>query len=208
MALNENNNSMESFYHCSAEWHLWQLKDSKGRRTRFAAVLYTFAYHLSKGSGVFYASAVRIAEHFGISKWTVLRAMEALTAAGFFVLINKEFFQSSIYRVVSHEEWAKVHPARCVVKVEYPWSDEIGDELGVQLYTKSGGRVKWFPNILGALRKTGLTDEQIVQEFECFFDWYVTGKHGQYKSIPFRFLNFLKANPSNLEVGKLEVKST
>jgi hypothetical protein len=183
------------------------IKGQQRRKNPFCGRLLAFAYRLSKGSGVFCASAVRIAEHFGISKWTVLRAMEALTTAGFFVVINKEYFQSSMYRVVSHEEWARAHPACFVVKVEYPWSDKIGDELGVHLYTKSGGRVKWFPNILGALRRTGLTDEQIVQEFEFFFDGYVAGKHGQYKSVPFSFLNFLKRDSSDLEVGKLEVKS-
>jgi hypothetical protein len=205
MVANEDWDLSGSYYHCSAEWHLWQLKDRKDVRTTLAAVLYPFAYRLSKDSGVFHASAVRIAEHFRTSEWTVLRAMDALTKAGFLVVINKEYFQASIYRVVSHEEWARAHPEQCLVKADYPWSGEEGDELGVQLYTKSGGRVRWFPNILGALRKTGLNDEQIVQEFELFFKGRAAGKRGHYKSVPFSFLRFLTGKYSNTKVSALEV---
>lgn len=204
MRVNDYDSSL-AHYHCSSEWHLWQLKDRKGRRTPFAAVLYPFAFRMAKKSGRFFGSANRVAEHFGIDPSTVRRAMDALTSAGFFVVISQAYFQSTIYKVVSHEEWAKTHPEHCAIKAEFPWTDEEGDELGVRLYTVSGGRVKWFPNILTALRKTALTDDQIVQQFELFFAQDVNGGNGRYKSVPSRFLESLKEDRPKVKVREMEL---
>lgn len=197
--LTETPNSVptEAYYHCSAEWHLSRLKDSKDRKAPFAAILYPFAYRLSKKSGRFHCSAVRLAGHFGVSKWTIIRAMEALILAGFFVVISKELFQSTTYRVVSHKDWAKDHPGACAVKAAFPWSDESGDELGVRLHTASGGRTKWHPNLLASLRKTGLSDDQIVTRFDAFVRQEIErhqaeGRHGGWKSVPLKFAKYLK----------------
>jgi hypothetical protein len=187
----------EAYYHCSIEWHLAQLRDSKDRRAPFAAALHPFALRISRKSGRFHCSAVRLAKYFRVSKWTVLRAMEALTIAGFFVPISKELFESTNYRVVLHTDWAKTHPGQCVVKTEFPWSGEPGDELGRRLYTASGARTKWYPNLLDSLRKTGLADDEIVSRFEDFFALEIErrqagGWHGQWKSVPFRFTKCMK----------------
>ncbi len=201
MRMNNYDSSL-AHYHCSSEWHLWQLKDRKDIRTPFAAVLYPFAFRISKNSGCFYCSAERIAEHFGTSPDTVRRAMDALTTSGFFVVIDKELFHSTIYRVVPHDEWAQAHPGRCVVRTEFPWSVEEGDQLGEQLYTLSGGRVKWFLNILIALRKTGFTDDLIVEKFKLFLE--VRRGHGASKSIPFRFLKFLRQEVQDAKAREIE----
>lgn len=173
------------------------MTDSKGRKAPFAAALYPFAYRLSRKSGRFHCSAVRLAEHFKVSKWTVIRAMEALTLAGFFVVISKELFQSTTYKVVSHKDWAKDHPGACAVKATFSWTDESGDELGVRLYTASGGRTKWHPNLLASLRKTGLSDDQIVTRFKSFISQEIErhqaeGRHGGWKFVPSRFAKLLK----------------
>lgn len=200
--MSEYNNSLSSYYHCSAEWHLWRLKDSGGHKTPFAAALYPFAFRISKNSNRFYCSAEGIAEHFGTSPDTVRRAMNALTTSGFFIVIDKEYFHSTIYRVVSHDDWAKAHPESCVVKAEFPWSGEEGDQLGVRLYTASGGRVKSFANILAALRKTGFTDDQIVEKFELFLA--ARRGHGASKSILFRFQKFLQQEFRDVKAREIE----
>ena len=86
MVLSRGSIPLMTYYHSSVDWHIWQLSDSKGRKTPFAAVLYPFGFRLSRKSGRFHCSAVRLAEHFGVSKWTVIRAMDALTRERFFVL--------------------------------------------------------------------------------------------------------------------------
>lgn len=197
MALSEDSISSIAYYYCSIEWHLNQLRDSDGGKTPFVAILYPFAYRISKKSGIFHASAVRLAEHFGVSQWTVIRAMEALKLAGFFVVISKELFQSTSYRVVSHKDWVVSHPENCAVKAMFPWSDEPGDELGKALYNASGGRAKWHANQLTALRKTGLSDDQIVIRFKLYVSQEIEqrqagGWHGRWKFVPRQFVKCLK----------------
>ena len=197
IAANENDDFLESRYKCTAEWHLWRLRDRKGQRAPLAVPLYSFAWMISKNSGRFYCSAVNLAAHFGVNQSTVLRALDALAKSGFFVVISKEPFQPSIYQVVKHNDWAKSHPHSCAQKVTFPWSAEQGDELGVCLYAASGGRVRWYPNLLAAIRKTGLSDDEVVREFENFFAFenerrQAGGWHGHWKSVAFRFLKFLK----------------
>lgn len=208
MALNENNDKFESYYHCSVEWHLWQLKTRKGIKTPFATVLYAFAYHLSKDSGVFYASAVRIAEHFNTSVWSVIRAMDALTIAGFFCVISKENFRSTMYRVVSHVDWAEAHPGQCVKKAALSKSGMKKDELGVRLHAKCGGRTKWYPYDLAALRQTNLDDNEIVNSFDMFVAQQIHGRQaGEWESVPSKFRDYLSREVSDLGFKGLEVKS-
>jgi hypothetical protein len=128
----------ESAYHCTIEWHL-------ARLVPLAAVLYPFAYRISKASRRFHCSAVNLVQHFGVSEWTVLRAIRALQAAGLFILLAKEPFKPSVYRVVSHKEWAADHRGCCAVRDAYPWSEEGGDQLGIRLYNASGGRSNTSP---------------------------------------------------------------
>jgi hypothetical protein len=192
-------------YYCTVEWHLVRLRDAKGRKVPFAAILYPFAYRISKKSGRFHCSAVNLAAHFETSQWTVLRAMEALTIAGFLIPLSKEPFQPSIYQVLSHKDWASAHPESCSVKAAFPWSGEIGDKLGVRLFTASGGRIKYMPHMLAALRNTGLADDEIVKHFESFMAQEVErrqvgGWHGRWKSVRFRFLRHLRGEPLGKEI--------
>ena len=74
-------------YHCSPEWHLARLV-----RTPLAGPLYSFAGRISKTSGRFHASVVGVAFYFGVSRWKVQRAIQALLESGFFVRVNSGGF--------------------------------------------------------------------------------------------------------------------
>ncbi len=201
-----------SRYHCSPEWHLERLRDGEGNRVPFAALLYPWALRISKKSQRFHASAEGIAEHFGRSIWTVIRALEALVAAGFFILIAKEKFRPSVYQVISHADWAQQHPGQCVVKEKMPWSDEPGDDLGKRLWNISGGKLKYQPYQLAALRGTGLDDLDITEAFTEFVahenarrkahNWL-----GRWKSVPHRFLRYLKGELREDELAKLGLQA-
>jgi hypothetical protein len=91
-----------------------------------------------------------------------------LERAGFFVVIRKKPFESTVYKVLSHDEWAEQHPDQCVQKIAFPWSGEAGDELGRRLYAASGGKVKLSPHLLNRLRASHLSDDTIHDRFVEF----------------------------------------
>jgi hypothetical protein len=202
-----NNEDFVSNYHCSPEWHMAQLTS-----TPFAGPLYGFAYRISKKTQRFHGSVVGVAEHFGVSRSKVQRAIEALVTLGFFVVISKEPFSPSVYSVLSHKDWAEAHPGCCVVKEKFSWSGEVGDPLGVRLWSASGGKIRYQPYRLAALRKTGLSDEQIVSRF----DEFITAEHerrqsqhwhGRWAVVSYRFLRWLTGKISPTELERLGLAS-
>jgi len=154
---------VESQFHCSAEWHLRQMK------SRFAPLLYSWARRLSKKSRVFSASAENVSAYFYVDRKTVLSALDELAVSGFFEITHSERFKPSLYLVVDHRDWAKRHPDRCLERVSFPWEGE-GDSLGRQLYAISGGRVKFWPRHMTGLRNLGFSDEQIIEQFRGFME--------------------------------------
>jgi hypothetical protein len=194
---------ISSRYHCSPEWHLAQL-----RNTPFAGLLYSFALRISKQTHLFHGSVLGIAEYFGVSRWKVQRAIASLVQLEFFVPVAREVFAPSTYRVISHNEWAADHPGQCAVKETLPWSAEEGDELGVRLWNASGGKVKYQAYQLTALRKTGLTDDEIVKEFETFVAAEQArrekgGWSGRWKAVQPRFYRWLTGNAGAGELQAL-----
>jgi hypothetical protein len=153
----------ESPFHCSAEWHL------QGMTSRLAPALYSWAWKLSKKSGVFSPSAENVAMYFGVHRNTVQRALEELANVGFLEVWQVEQFKPNVYHIVDHKEWAKRHPGQCVKKSSFPWEGE-GDPLGTELHAISGQRVKLLPNQTVALRKFGLSDDEVKAEFHTFLD--------------------------------------
>ena len=153
----------ESPFHCSAEWHLQQMT------SRLALAVYSLARKLSRKSGVFSASAENVAMYLGVHRNTIQRALEELAKVGFLELWRVEQFKPNVYHVVDHKEWAKRHPSQCVKKSSFPW-EGVGDSLGRELHAISGQRVKLLPNQTVALRKFGLSDDQIKEEFRTFLD--------------------------------------
>ena len=89
----------ESQLHCSAEWHMAQMK------SRFAAVIYTWARKVSRRSGRFYASAQNMAAYFRVDRKVILRALKELVANGFLILVRAERGKPNVYKVIDHKEW-------------------------------------------------------------------------------------------------------
>src|SRR5260370_15217598 len=99
--------SQDSRYHCSAEWHFAHLK---GRGKFLAATLYSLAFHLSKNSGVFFASIPGLADYFGVSERTVRKALASLSTVGFLQIVARPRGRAVQYCAIGHKEWQQLHP--------------------------------------------------------------------------------------------------
>jgi hypothetical protein len=179
-------------YHCSAEWHFSHLK-GKGAHT--ASMIYTFALHLSKKHGVFYASIPRLAEYFGVDEKTVRKALHLLVVLGFLEIARQEAGASVRYRPVLHSVWKTLpkNAGRCAEKSTMPWADEPQDRLAVDLHAISGGRFTTWPNVVKAMRKTGHSTEAIHGHFRAFVDFeQPTGKVWG-DGFAGRFIKYLRA---------------
>ena len=191
----------ESPFHCSAEWHLQRMP------SKLAAAVYSWGRKLSYKSGVFSASAENVAIYFGVHRNTAQRTLEELADLGFFELMRIERFAPNVYRVIDHKEWAKKNPGGCVRKATFPWEGE-GDVLGRELYAISGQRVRFLPNQVKALRKLGLSDTQIKEEFRRFLDGAdyegTRWKHAFYdflKDLQDRSARGKEGSPTNATAG-------
>jgi hypothetical protein len=152
----------ETKFHCCSEWHL-------ARLSPISFLVYPFALRLSKTHGGRYSyPATLVGEFFDYDEWTVQQSYKELEKAGFFRRLETRFFEGNVYRVLSHKEWAADHPGQCAVKTTLPWTGE-GDKLGQDLYVASGSAVKFYDNQIKFLRSLGLSEEQIVSEFETFW---------------------------------------
>jgi predicted ArsR family transcriptional regulator len=154
---------LENPFHCSWECHF------RFMNSRFAPLLYSWGCRLSAKSDSFYPSAVNIAKHFYCDRTTVLRALKELTEDGWAEVVHKEAGKPVTYRLIRHEEWARNHPDRCVVKDTMPWEGE-GDPLAKKLHATSGGLAKFMPGQMKGLRIGEFSDEQIESEFRIFLD--------------------------------------
>jgi hypothetical protein len=150
-------------FHCSAEWHLQDMG------SRLTSPLYSWARRLSAKSESFFPSVESIAIHFVRDRSTVFRALEELVKEGWAEIIQREPGKPVTYRFITHKEWAQNNPDCCTKKDVMPW-DGQGDPLGQRLYAASGGQAKFLPGQMTGLRKSGLSDDQIVMEFRAFLD--------------------------------------
>ena len=165
-------------YFCTSEWHLAKLPP-------VCALIYSFALYLARNSKRFSVSATGLAEYFDRDESTIRRGYKALEKLGFFVKTIQGTFNSSVYRVLTHEEWAKTHPNQCPEKLRNPWADD-NDPLGQQLLFATGCRVKWKTFQVDNLRNLGLPDDEVVEEFELYYQ-----QKGQFKqpmNVPKGFL--------------------
>ncbi len=172
-----------SNFHCSSEWHLARLQCPT------AALVYPFALRISKNSGKFACSAISVARFLDVHRTTVLRAFHKLSELGFFELLEYGKFDTNIYNVVLHSDWAQRNPGKCIQKIQFPWSGE-GDPLGQQLYAASGGRVKFKEFQIREYRKSGLDDADLVARFNEFRSG--VGRHRQPRNVGFHFLEYLR----------------
>lgn len=181
--------SIYSPYHCTAEWHLARLRP-------ICALIHSFALHIGHESKRFACSAVSMAEYFEYNEATIREGFQQLEKLGFFEKMIQGTFNASVYRVFNHEEWTMKHPDQCVIKLDPGWKD---DPLGQRLHVASGMRVKWYAPQIGALRKVGLTDEQIVAEFERYYE--LEGQRKKSSNVPKGFIFHLRNRPRALGPG-------
>jgi len=170
-----------SYFHCTGEYHFARM------RSALASPLHNFSLFLSKRDKVFWPSAPRLADYFGVSEKTVRRSIDELLETGFFVVEKQPLGKSVHYRPVTHREWADKNPGRCTMKAATPWSDEPKDPLAVRLYTLSGGE-QFFPGFIKGARNTGLSDDVIAERFAAFFRQDPGGRNHRYM----RFMKFLR----------------
>lgn len=181
----------ETKFHCCSEWHL-------ARITPISFLVYPFALRLSKThGGRFSYPASLLAEFFEYNEWTVRQSYKELEQIGFFRRVETRMFEANVYKVLTHEEWAADHPEKCAIKTTNPWTGE-GDTLGQALYVASGSAVTFYESQIKCLRSLGLSEEQIVSEFEIFWTEQARkSQAGKFKSnrpaIVGRFLLTMKA---------------
>ena len=151
----------ESKLHCSSERHLARLK------TQCVGIVHSHALRMSKESENYYCSIPQMAAYFDKDPRTIRAAFRELTKLGFFEVIRRENGKAVNYRPLGHTEWAEKHPGQCVEKLAMPWDGET-DPLGRSLYSVSGARVTFFPNVLKGLRRHEFTDAEIITEWKQF----------------------------------------
>jgi hypothetical protein len=119
-------------------------------------------------------SISNLAGYLGYEERAVRRGYNHLRESGFFELIEdgSKSFETNVYRVLSHNQWAASHPGQCTLKVSMPWTGE-GDPLGTKMFMATGQRVKPKACEIQAIRKVqedrNLADNTVFEEFEAYF---------------------------------------
>jgi hypothetical protein len=181
--LSPENNPTSRFY-CSSEWHFSRM------RSNAAALVYNFARRISRNSGKYSCSDRSVAEYLDLHKDTIRRARKELVEAGWFVLLEYGMFDTNVYTVLSHKDWAIEHKDVCTKKEEFPWTAE-GDPLGQKLHAASGCRVKFKAMQIAEYRKFGFSENTIVEMFE---QWRAgVGSGRKPKNVGFHFFKYLRS---------------
>jgi hypothetical protein len=179
----------ETAYHCTATWHL-------ARMTRAAEMIYSLACVISKTSHRFFCSAPNLAQYIGYERRQIYRGLQELEDAGFLELESRQTFQSSVYGVILHKAWAQNHPGRCATKQAFPWDGE-GDELGRKMFALSGGRHRFLNHEIQMLRKSGLSEELILTEWQDFIGSWKPLNRQDARYAFSRFYDLLKVKNGN-----------
>jgi len=176
--------NLASFY-CSPSWHI---------ENGLAFRIYELAYMLCKvgtpEEKTFYGSAPQLSEYFRYSERTIYGALEYLSELGFFVLKDRGFFESNVYKVVSHKDWIETHPDQCSEKLEYSYSGD-GDPLGIDLYALSNGRINFYPFQIKLIRAIGFSEDETKTYFMAYLSSMGT-RRTQRKNIPGGFIFYLR----------------
>jgi hypothetical protein len=143
--------------------------------------LYSLAYRITRAcKNKYRASVPQLMHHFGRSESTFHRAYGNLRDLGFFLLLEsgQGTWESNVFRVLTHEEWAEAHPNQCAVKIDNNWQDGF-DPLGIELFNVSGGKVKFRPFQIMWYRQNGLTDDEIVGLFNVWYPPHALAQKGK-----------------------------
>jgi hypothetical protein len=106
-------------FHCSAEWHLAKLG-------KYPALVHALILRIQTEERDFFGSNDQIAEYFGADGKTIRRVLDVLVDTGFVEVIEERVGESTIYRALTHKEWAAKYPSRCCVKKEKNPSQSLG----------------------------------------------------------------------------------
>lgn len=170
-------------FHCSAEWHLAKL-------SKAAALIYSWSLKISRASKeskeprYFRVSPRQAAEYLKLAYRTVQLGYEELKRSGFFELVEsgQATGEVSIYRPLTHSEWAAKHPSQCATKMEFPWTPE-NDLFGQQLFNITHGRINFKNFEIAQIRKSGrelnLQDQEIVEIFSAWYSDYKSQQEEQ-----------------------------
>ena len=192
------NRALETAFHCGTYWHLQDL----------ALAIHSLACKVGyRHNNKFWANLKNLAVYFDVSESTIKRALKILEKSRFFEVLDDGPFISTVYRVLTHKEFIKKHPGQCCQKDALPWSDDPHvDPLAQQFYALSGGKVKFRTNDMKGLRNLGLSDKELLDEFQRFFDQkYPEGYTGKRYSVIFsgRFVRHLKDKLGKLPTYEL-----
>jgi hypothetical protein len=115
----------------------------------------------------FYRSLLDVAlKRYCVNLSTTDRGIADLVNSGFFELLYEAKGQPSRYKVLSHEQWAKIYPGKCLLYVPAtPW---VGDPLGRRLHQLSAGRATFSAFQLLNLRGLELLDPAIEERFTLY----------------------------------------
>ncbi len=144
---------LEEFY-CGSEWHLASCSQA-------ACLIYPWALRISKKSRRFRISPKQAAEYFKISPRTAQRGYSDLKRVGLFELLEsgKAQGESSVYKPLTHKEWAVKYPGKCAEKITFAWTPE-NDLLG-QFCSDDETTIKyfrvWYPEHKKEKEATGAT---------------------------------------------------
>lgn len=167
-------------FRCSPEKHLWRSGLKLAIYQRMAAVTWVKS---RQAYGVYHSSIQNLADYFGVLHQSAQRAVSELIDEGWLRYVEpKQTCKTSARRlradnnghkdlqIVTHEEWTKHYTTgRCFLPDSMPWDTERKDPLALALHRESKGNVRWHPNLLTSLRKTGKTDADI----ECAYREHV-----------------------------------
>jgi hypothetical protein len=94
-------------FHCSAEWHL-------ARLDRYAVPIHCLMLKVQDDH--FFGSEKQMAEYFHAGRRHIHDAVLKLIDSGFVLKIAARKGNSTIYRALTHKEWAENHPGQCAAK--------------------------------------------------------------------------------------------
>jgi hypothetical protein len=172
----------DSPLHCSTEWHLVRLK---GKGARLAPLIYSVSLRLTGESERFTCSMRRLSPYFNAHEQELYAAARLLVGAGFWVVLEEGLGKPTQYRPVLHRQWAERHPNQCCEKFVM-FGAEDGDPLGPRLFGVTGGK-EFYPNVLAGYRKkSGLTDDAIVERANVFMGTEEARRSARGKGPAFR----------------------
>lgn len=98
----------EQTFPCREDYHLARMNGGIP-----AYVFYLHAVQKSR-KDVFCESLADVARVYACHKSTVRRNLQTLVKGGFLEVLQQDMCSPTVYRVISHDEWAEKNPGQCI----------------------------------------------------------------------------------------------